>query len=283
MLLYETIFPKSFPLDTNHLIRISQLRTHSPIEYQKQLELLISHLPANNVLIKQPLFSLQLKTGCTDSPSFNFERLIAIANAHTILLQKAKTEQNTPKIARKYILEAENIALLACNIVLGWQWKTPNLQCLNCLNIYFLLSRLSRTRAHRRRLEYCFKYDEYQKLKTSDNNTEELETKCIKIMETCARRAYILCELSNNLWKIENDLQYEIKLLNTWHFTMSLSSSEFQDVLNHANICQNDFPEHAANIFLRNEVHNLHAKYPIVPKISLQKFVDIYDQVQVDK
>ena len=162
MILYESIFPQSFPLETNHLILISQLRTHSPLEYQKELELLVAHLPEHNVLLKQPVFTLQDRNSITESPSFNFERIIAITNAHKVLLEQAKTESSTPKIARKFIIEAENLSLLACNIVLGWHWKTPNLQCLNCLNIYYLLAQLSRTRAHRRRLEYCFKYNVYK-------------------------------------------------------------------------------------------------------------------------
>jgi hypothetical protein len=283
MLLFESIFPQSFPLDTNHLIRISQLRTHSPIDYQKELEVLISHLHEHNVLIKQPLFTLQYQKSTTGSPSFNFERMIAIDRAHKLLLDKAKVEANNPKTARKFIIKAENLALLGCNIVLDWLWKTPNLQCLSCLNIYYLLSRLSRTRAHRRRLEYCFKYNVYQELRTSNIDTEAKEEVCIKIMETCARKAYSLCELSNNLWKIDNDLQYEIKLLNTWHFVMSMKSDEFQDVLNHATVCETDFPEHAAHIFLRNEVHNLSAKIPRVPKMSIQNFIDIYGKPPVNK
>lgn len=207
------LFEKIIPYNTVEAIAMSE--AYRQVEdldtSRKYLQLLketIQRLRVNQTtpLLQTPLF----EWNGVNSSCWIFEQYRATHDVHTYLLIAARDmyHQQQFKDAKRLLENA--VSLMKELIQLQW-YKTPYVYSMPEMQVAYKVSRLFATKS----------------LYFANMNA-------FKATPAAALLAYQLQEISNRLWKSTSNLDFENRLQAEYHYSVSLTNSDFQKSLSHS-------------------------------------------------
>lgn len=272
-LLYEQIVDHDTVPKVGFLIEMSEFcRANKMEEYADALEKLMGHLRRPNArLQKQPLF----EWAGMESPCFRFELHKTLHLVHDDHLTTASTqfaEADYEQASKSFVATAK-VALRMVDNLKKWTAISPEVRRAPPFHVEYLLSLVAKSKC---RAHHCLFTKGYA---DDDSGVEtwkhgHVQGNMKKILQH-GEAAVRYCTAAALLWPRETAQgrmttvpgEFETKLLQAYHRTASYCAPNFQDRLDHAALCADEFEDCRQVLELNDRLYYLKAN--VLPPPSL--------------